>query len=74
MSDLDARAAADHFAEPAFLPSPRPSHMKPTAKAFDRHAHLQHLKALADAYEAKRAAMFGFTVTDRTPAGYGPRG
>lgn len=31
MSDHDAFAAAEYFAEPAYMPSPRPSHMKPRA-------------------------------------------
>jgi len=33
-------------------------------------AHLKHLKELADSYYKRQG--FAFTVTDVTPAGYGP--
>lgn len=62
MADHDAHAADLYFAEPT---------IRPAAKPFDREAHLAHLKALATAYDARKAT-FGFIVTDRTPAGYGP--
>lgn len=62
MADHDAHAADRYFTEPT---------IRPAAKPFDRAAHLAHLLKLASAHEARKAA-FGFTVTDRTPAGYGP--
>ena len=46
--------------------------MKTTPKK-ELPPHLKALVAKMEAAQAEQAKVFGFTMTDRTPAGYGPQ-